>query len=79
MATMKPIQFEGHTIKLTEAGFLGYVHYDCTRDADGKSVARGGISRDNYNSSRAHRAAILATCRKSVAAAEVLTGEANGR
>jgi hypothetical protein len=70
MATLKPIKFPGHTVTLTEGGFLGYVHYHCTRDSDGANIAGGGISRDNYATAKAHRAAILAACRRAVAERE---------
>lgn len=76
MAKINKLTFPGHTITLTDAGFLGYTHYRCTRDSDGANIAAGGISRENYATARQHKAAILKTCMDAAAAHESLSAKA---
>lgn len=68
MAKPKPIKLPAHTIELSDDGFLGYVHARCIRDADGKEVANVSISRLNYQTDRAHRAAIKKYIERDLAA-----------
>lgn len=70
---MKPLRAKGFTAKFDgPPGFLGYVHARFYRDSDGKEIGNVSISRDNYRTTREHRAAFKAELLRAIAKAEVL-------
>ncbi len=69
---LKPLRFTHneatYTVDLRPAQFMGYTHYSCF--CEGKEIASGGISRWNFDTDRAHRAAIKAACLRTIYARE---------